>query len=217
MRGRTALALLLVVGNVLAMGTQAQADGMPFAEIEVDLDAGPTPVPLGSEHAMSFGIDVAVGNIVCSSAATFVVTLAVSDEPSAMTGITHSVEPSSMTFDVAAGFYGKTIQPPFTGHQDAVLSITVANSTVEKHEHSLNVTASYAGGVPTNCQGAMSIPKTEGSAMHAMRTGARSLVSTSASDTGAPAGGGGSKESPGLGLLPLALVAVAVVALRRRA
>lgn len=212
------LAAALAVVLVAALPVQAQS-ATPTSSVAVDLDPGPTGVPLGGDHAFPFRITLALANIVCTQAATATVTLSIKDLPSPLNGVKGTV-PGTLAFNVPQGNYGAGVPglSPYQQAMDATLAINVSAEALANHAHTFEVTAAFDGQL-SGCQGAGAIPSAEGTGQHQIKTGparaagqARGAQSSGSSTTDS---GGGGKDAPGFEL-PLLAIGVITALLARR-
>ena len=197
----------------------ASAQAAPEASLALDVSPGPVEIALGDAHDVPIEVSLTIRGIVCASAANVKVPLSVKDKPSPLAGVRGVVEPAELTFNVPAGSHTTT---PFTGSASSTLKVSVSGDAQGAHEHEFEVTAVYAGGVPSGCQAAGSIPAADAIGSHKIMTGSGGAGATTPTHTmsdGSPMGGaehsGSSNDTPAP-RLALLLVIVAVVALARR-
>lgn len=205
-----ALALLLAL-------PAASAQAAPEVELSLDVSPGPVEIALGSAHDAPLEVTFAIRGVVCASAASVKVPLSVKDKPSPLAGVRGVVEPAELVFSIPAGSHSAT---PYTASAPATLRVSVAADALAAHEHEFELTALYAGGVPSGCQAAGGIPAADAIGSHRILTGSSATARppSHAMGDGTTMSGTEPRESndtpaPALALL---LAGVVLVALARR-
>ena len=214
--------LLASLASALVLGLVPSALGQtaPEASLAVSLPSGPAEVALGSSHDVGFDVTLTLRNLVCASTATVRIPLSVKDQPSPLAGVKGTPTPAELVFDVPPGSYSSS---PYSKTASANLRVAVDASGPAEHEHAFVVTATYAGGLPTGCQGAGQLPAADASGTHAIVTGKAAGATngpTHQMGDGTTMGGaehaGSSQETPMPGLVLVLVALLAVGLLRRR-
>lgn len=208
------LTLVLIVALPLA-SAQAASE----ASLELSVAPGPVDIELGDSHDAPIEVTFSLRGVVCTSAATAVVPVTVKDKPSPLAGVRGTVEPAEFRFEIPAGGYSSA---PYSKRMSGSLRVSVDESALSGHDHEFELTAAYAGGVPSGCQGAGSVAATDAVASHKITTGGASSTATTPShqmtDGSSMSGAehsGATNDAPAASLV-LLLGVVFLVALARR-
>jgi MYXO-CTERM domain-containing protein len=215
------LRLSLLVGlSLLAFLPGSAAQATPDVDLAIDLPPGPVEIELGDSHDVPFEVSLTLRGVVCTSASQVRIPLSVKDKPSPLDGVRATPTPAEVVFDVPAGQYTSNA---FSKSVESVLAVSVAASAPAAHEHSFEVLAAFAGGVPSGCQGTGTAPAAEARAAHAIVTGGGAGASSSGThqmEDGTTMEGEAmsepSKDTPGPGVFAALLALLAGFALRRR-
>lgn len=116
----------------------------------VDLPATAT-VNAGQTHSAAFQVNVQASGFQCTSAGRFTIDVALTNANAAPTGVTPTVDPTNMSFEVPAGVYGTPVPvpgapvgQPYNQSQQATLRIAATLGASGTYTASLS--ASFAGG-----------------------------------------------------------------------
>lgn len=210
MRACSLLALPLVF--LLAVPL-ASAQTAPEATLGMSIAPGPVSIALGASHETPFDVTLTLRGVVCTSAASVQVPVSVKDKPSPLAGVKGTPEPAALLFDVPAGSYSSNA---YSKKLLGTLRVSVAESAPSNHEHAFELTASYASGVPSGCQGAGSMAATDAAGSHAITTGGSSATGTPATHQMSDGSSMNNKNTPFPPLMALLFVAVIVALARRR-
>lgn len=207
--------LLLVLCVVLALAflpsvnAQLPAAASPSSSIKIEVDQVIQPVELGTSGTTPVQVTLSISNVFCPSPGTATVKLSVVDQPSPLQGITRTLSPTELVFNLTQSQYAN---PGFTGSAQATLSYTVASSTLPNHNHAFNVSASFDGTV-TGCQAASAIPPASAGANYSLKTGMAPVATAGPDVSGST---DETKTSPGLDFALAGWLLGAAVIGRRR-
>jgi hypothetical protein len=189
--------------------------------VDVTISVSPSTaatVALGGNVSFTVTVGATLHNYFCSQASTLPLALSFKEQPSPLPGISPNMG-SAVQLAIGAqanslGGMATTLTPVST-----YLNVTVAKTVPGNHEHAFNVTASFAGQNPTNCQAlsATAPPARSVSALASIKTGPP-LGNTTTSGTPPVTPGGTSetsKKSPSL-LMPVLVGVVGMAAAIRR-
>jgi hypothetical protein len=225
------LAVALVTAALLPAHAAAQATGTTTLQI-VDLPPGPATVNAGQTHTPQFNVNFQASGFQCTSAAQVSVTLVVTNANAAPQGVTPSVDPANLTFDIPVGAY-QTIAPglpvmPYNATQGASLRV-VASPTAASGTYRASVSAVFpATDLTPNCIG--TLPAAEASGTHEVNIVGSTGGNATPPGTSPPPGGNNNTgngtqpppppaRSPGFGVeivVAGAIAAAAAVAGRAR-
>lgn len=218
---RVTLAVLALATVLLAAPALAQFPGMPGGSsvtLSVTVAKGPAEVALGANATIPVKVDFSVSNIICpqaqlpSGAVPGVVTIKLKaiDRPSPIAGITPSLAPQQLTFNITTAQY---VNSAYTASGTSQFTYTVAKTAMASHDHTFNITATFDGTI-SGCQALTgSIPSAVASGEHQIKTGP-GAAPTSGTGTGS-ASPTTTKKSPGFGTTAL-VVALAALVIRRK-
>lgn len=145
----TSMHFVRIVGLVAVVLLSVQAANAqipsPRASITLSVPAGPTDIALGGNASVDVQVSITIANVVCQGPGTATVNLALKDVPSAMNGITGTL-PTSIVFPMEGPkAYTDAGNGAFTGGPvTKKLNVTVAANTIANHEHTFNITATFA-------------------------------------------------------------------------
>ncbi|MHB8634773.1 MAG: hypothetical protein ACYDBQ_12565 [Thermoplasmatota archaeon] len=217
---RPAVVLLALAGALLFLPVALGQSTSPTTSISVSLPKGPDTVPLGGNGSVAGTVTLTIQGFVCPQAqlpsgaiaGQATVKLSVADQPSPVPGITSTISPASVTFNITQANY---VNAPFSGSAPFTVKFAVAAGTIADHDHALNVTALYDQGTPTNCQPfppSGSVPSASAHGEHDLHTGPAAALGGSSGPGGVSTS---AAKKSGAGLPVLAAVVVALLARRR--
>ena len=142
--GRVAALLCVVLLSAQAANAQSTAAITLTPGTASEWTAGTATVPIS--------VTLELSNVICPTAATATVHLSYND-PSPVTGLTFSL-PASVVFTIPQGAHSQA-GPHRTAPQLVNLTATAAAGVLADHEHSVNVTATFAASdLGSPCQAA---------------------------------------------------------------
>lgn len=209
---------VLVVALAFLPVAAAQGPTMPRANVNISgMPDTMQTVPVGGEKSVTFQVSIQFQGVVCPQASTAVVALSFVEDGGPLGGLALQLSESELTFDLEASVlpFGGQGPPP----QDVMLTATASDTVAPNTHHGLNVTATYAGGVPAGCQSGAAVPEDSETADLAFMTGAGaggpsgSSTTTPSQESGGDAGG---KGIPGPPLVLLLAGLALAIAFRRR-
>ncbi|HWG90706.1 MAG TPA: hypothetical protein VNZ52_07645 [Candidatus Thermoplasmatota archaeon] len=122
----------------------------------------------GESHDVPFKVGFTAANLVCPQEAKVIVAVEVKDKNGPLRGVMGHAKTPEVEFTIPAGTYsGLAVGgAPFNSSQDNTLTVMLTPEAPDDHLHQFEVLATYAGGLPSGCQGTGAPPSSTDAKVH---------------------------------------------------